>query len=431
MSKIFAGLDFGTTNSTLGLAPAGGANTGPRLLPVEGDAPTLPSALFFSFEDGKTYFGRAAVFEYVDGAEGRFMRALKSVLGSSLMEETTRVGRERLSFVELIGRFLAHLRAKLEAEAERAAAEGDGQIVLDKVVLGRPVRFVDEDDAADRAAQDQLEEAARGVGFSDIDFQFEPVAAALYYESRIAAEELALVVDIGGGTSDFSVVRLSPERARAQNRLSDILSFTGVHVGGTDFDRLLSIAAVMPHFGLGSSTAAGTRRLPVWYFNDMATWHRINTLYTPAIARDIRALEREAAEPKKLARFAHLLEHRSGHRLAGAVEAAKIALSDDEAAAVVLKEPGLSLDAETTRAAFETATRDLVGRIGGAIDEALRQAGVTADAVETVILTGGGAQVPAVKAAAVSRFAGAKIAQSDAFGSVGLGLGIDAARRFG
>ena len=431
MSRIFAGLDFGTTNSTLGLAPAGGANSGPRLLAVEGEAPTLPSALFFSLEDGKTYFGRAAVFEYVDGAEGRFMRALKSVLGSSLMEETTRVGRERLSFVELIGRFLAHLRAKLEAEAGRAEAAGEGRIALDQVVLGRPVRFVDEDDAADRAAQDQLEAAARGVGFSDIAFQFEPVAAALYYESRISMEELALVVDIGGGTSDFSIVRLSPQRARAQDRLDDILSFTGVHVGGTDFDRQLSIGEVMPHFGAGSATSDGKRRLPVWYFNDMATWHRINTLYTPAIARDIRALEREAAEPEKLSRFAHLLAHRSGHRLAGAVEAAKIALSDADETTVTLREPGLTFVASTTRAAFETATGDLVRRIGGAIEEALRQAGVTAEAIETVILTGGGAQVPAVRAAAVSRFPGAKIAQSDAFGSVGLGLGIDAARKFG
>ncbi|MBO0663156.1 Hsp70 family protein [Jiella sp. MQZ9-1] len=431
MPNLFAGLDFGTTNSTLALAAAAGVQGAPRLLALEGEASTLPSALFFSFEDGDTYFGRAAVFEYVDGAEGRFMRALKSVLGSSLMEETTRVGRERLSFVALIGRFLAHLRAKLEAEAEYAAATGEGRVMLDQVVLGRPVRFVDDDDAADRAAQDQLEQAARGVGFSDIAFQYEPVAAALYYERTIAAEELALVVDIGGGTSDFTVVRLSPRRAAALDRSSDILSFTGVHVGGTDFDRLFSIAQVMPHFGLGSDTADGKRRLPVWYFNDMATWHRINTLYTPAIARDIKALEREAAEPTRLARFGHLLAHRSGHRLAGAVESAKIALSDAESTEVVLTEPGLSFKATTNRSAFEAATADLVGRILNAIEAALRGAGVSAGAIETVILTGGGAQVPAVRQAVVAKFPEARITQSDAFGSVGLGLGLDAARKFG
>ncbi|MEX6506507.1 Hsp70 family protein [Jiella sp. M17.18] len=428
MPKTFAGLDFGTTNSTLGLASPGGE---PRLLPVEGDALTIPSALFFSLEDGETYFGRAAVFEYVDGAEGRFMRALKSILGTSLMEETTQVGRERMTFVDLIGRFLRHLKQQLDQEADRlAGAPGGAAVAADTVVLGRPVHFVDEDEAADRAAQDQLEAAARAQGFRHIEFQFEPVAAALYYERQVTAEELALVVDIGGGTSDFSVVRLSPERSRATDRLSDILASTGVHVGGTDFDRLLSIAAVMPLLGLGSETADGKRRMPVWYFNDMATWHRINTLYTPKIARDIAGLKKEAAEPDKLARFEHMLRHRSGHRLAGAVETAKIALSDAGETLIRLKEAGLLLEAPATRAEFEQATAELVGRIGSAVDHSLAVAGVAPEAVETVILTGGGAQVPAVRAAATSRFPAARIAQSDAFGSVGLGLAIDAARRF-
>lgn len=420
--KLYPGLDFGTTNSTLALA---GRGSSPRLVALEGEHVTIPSALFYSLEDGQTYFGRAAVFEYVDGAEGRFMRALKSILGTSLMQEKTAVGRQRLSFQELIGHFLRHLRARLEAEAAH-----DAGIVADHVVLGRPVHFVDEDAKADREAEDQLEAAARAEGFRHIEFQFEPVAAALYFESQVNAEQLALVVDIGGGTSDFSVVRLSPERAKASDRRSDILASTGVHVGGTDFDRLLSIAEMMPHFGLGSETADGKRRLPVWYFNDMATWHRINTLYTPKILRDIGQMKKEAAEPEKLARFEHLLSHRSGHRLAGAVESAKIALSGEEETLIRLEESGLSLAAPASRQRFDAATGELVGRIEGAVDAALAEAGVAADAIETVILTGGGAQVPAVAAAATGRFPDAQIARSDAFGSVGLGLAIDAARRF-
>lgn len=424
----FPGLDFGTTNSTLALAAPGSA---PALVPVEADSPTIPSALFFSLEDGGTYFGRAAIFEYVDGAEGRFMRALKSILGTSLMAETTPIGRQRMSFEALIGRFLKHLREKLEAEAARSEG-GPNAVATDRVVLGRPVHFIDDDAAADRTAEDQLADAARAEGFRHIEFQFEPVAAALYYESRIEAEQLALVVDIGGGTSDFSVVRLSPERAKsaAGDRLDDILASTGVHVGGTDFDRVLSLARVMPGLGMGSHTADGKRRMPVWYFNDMATWHRVNTLYTAKILRDIRGLAREAAEPEKLARFEHLLVHRSGHRLAGAVETAKIALSETDATTIRLQELGLLLEAPATRAEFEAASADLVGRIRGAIDEALTTAGVGPQAIETVILTGGGAQVPAVRAAATARFPAARIAQSDAFGSVGLGLAIDAARRF-
>ena len=419
MSKGFCGVDFGTTNSTVGLCQPGAS---PVLIPLEGEHVTIPSALFFSLENGETYFGRAAVFEYMDGAEGRFMRALKSILGSSLMNDTTQVGRDRLRFEAIIGRFLRHLRERLEA-GHGAAPE--------QVVLGRPVRFVDEDDAADAEAQAQLEAAARLEGFRHVEFQFEPVAAALNHERGLETEELALVVDIGGGTSDFSVLRLSPERSRRADRLGDILSTAGVHVGGTDFDRQLNIAKVMPCLGLGSGTLDGKRRLPVWYFNDMATWHRINTLYTAKNARDIQALAREAAEPEKLERYAHVLKNRSGHRLAGATETAKIALTDADSAAIVLKEPGLTLDIPVLRAEFEAASLELVSRIGTSIDDALALAGILPTQIETVILTGGGVQVPAVEAVATQRFPDARIARSDRFGSVGLGLAIDAANRFG
>ena len=419
MSQLHCGVDFGTTNSTVGLCAPGGA--APFLIPVEQDNVTIPSALFFSLEDGSVHFGRSAVHEYMDGAEGRFMRALKSILGTSLMKETTQVGRERMTFQGLIGRYLRHLRSRLEAQ------HGS---VPDHVVLGRPVFFIDGDAGADRTAQDQLEAAARAEGFRHIEFQFEPVAAALHFERELNGEALALIVDVGGGTSDFSVLRLSPERSRKVDRREDILSTSGVHVGGTDFDRQLNIARVMPHMGLGSSTRDGKRQLPVWYFNDMATWHKINQLYTAKTMRDIQSLKRDAAEPKKLERYEHLLEHRSGHRLAAQVEKAKIELSDADATVIALREPGLSLEVPTTRADFEAATSDLVARIGRAIDEALAGAGVEASSIDTVVMTGGGAQVPVVREAATTRFPHARIAQSDRFGAVGLGLAADAARRF-
>jgi hypothetical chaperone protein len=387
MSVLHCGVDFGTTNSTVGLCSAGGA---PYLIPVEGTDVTIPSALFFSLEDGSVHFGRSAVHEYMDGAEGRFMRALKSILGTSLMKETTQVGRDRMTFQGLIGRFLRNLRGQLEAQ------HGS---VPDHVVFGRPVFFIDGNEAADRTAQDQLEAAAREEGFKHIEFQFEPVAAALNFERELNSEVLALIVDIGGGTSDF--------------------------------DRHLNIARVMPEFGLGSSTRDGKRQLPVWYFNDMATWHKINQLYTAKTMRDIHSLQREAAEPEKLDLYKHLLENRSGHRLAAQVEKAKIDLTDVEASAVRLKETGLDLTVPVSRGEFEQASDDLVRKIGIAIDEALASAGVTADAIETVVLTGGGAQVPLVRKASTARFPGAQIVQSDRFGAVGLGLALDAARRFG
>lgn len=417
MPTFAPGVDFGTTNSTLGLCGADGM---PRLLAVEDEHRTIPSALFFSLEDGCTYFGRHAVGEYVDGAEGRFMRALKSVLGTRLMTEKTQVGRERLSFTDIVGKFLGRLKRVLEEHV------GD---TVDRAVFGRPVRFVDEDDAADRDAQDQFTAAARGQGFNHVEFQFEPVAAALFHESRIAVERLAIVADIGGGTSDFTIVRLSPERAKQADRREDILASTGVHVGGTDFDRLLNIRFMQPLLGAGSSTKDGKRQMPVWLFNDLATWHRVNTLYNAKVQRDVAQLKRDAAEPEKLARLQHVLNHRSGHRIAGAVEAAKIRLTDLSETAIMFAEPGLALNPAVTRQAFETATAELVLRIRAAIEAALAQAGVEAADIETVILTGGGAQVPAVFTTATSYFPAAEIVWSDAFGSVGLGLGLDAARR--
>lgn len=418
-SPLYAGIDFGTTNSTLGLCARGAE---PALLPLEGEHRTLPSALFFSLEDHATYFGRAAVHEYVDGAQGRFMRALKSVLGTSLMRERTLVGLERLSFVDLIGRFLAHLKAQLEAQT-------GGEV--DRAVFGRPVRFVDESDQADREAEAQLADAARAQGFRHVEFQFEPVAAALFHETKMARESLALVVDIGGGTSDFSLLRLGPDRAGKPDRREDILASTGVHVGGTDFDKLLNLASMQPLLGLGSETKDGKRRMPVWLFNDLATWHRVNMLYNAKVLRDVNGLRREAAEPEKLEKLHHVIENRSGHRIAGAVEAAKIKLSEESETLIRMQEPGLVLERAVRRDEFEAAVSDLVSRIDGAVQSALDEAGVGAERVETVILTGGGAQVPAVFAAATKRFGSAEIVQSDAFGSVGLGLGVDAARRFG
>ncbi len=419
MTETFCGIDFGTTNSTVGLCAPGNA---PRLVGLEDTAVTLPSALFFNFEDRKTYFGRAAVAEYMDGAEGRFMRALKSVLGSSLMAETTQIGRERVRFEALIGRFLAFLRQKIVES---------GHAVPEMAVLGRPVHFVDDDPVADKQAEDQLRSAAMAQGFKHIEFQFEPVAAALNFEQTLARESLALVVDVGGGTSDFSVLRLSPDRRNGADRLNDILSTSGVHVGGTDFDKMLNLETVMPEMGRGSMTADGKRILPQWYFHDMATWHRINLLYAPAVLRDMKDLRREAAEPKKLDKFIHLLTHRSGHRLAGAVEAAKIELTDTSETLIALDEPGLALNLPVLRTTFEKAVSGLVARIETAIDMALTGAQISADAIDTIILTGGGAQVPAVLAAVTHRFPEADIAHTDKFGAVGLGLALDAARRFG
>ena len=308
------GLDFGTSNTTLGLVTEGR----PALLRLEGDHVTIPSAIFFP-PGGTPLVGRAAMAEYVEGTPGRLMRSLKSVLGSSLLEETTPVGRERIRFRDVIARYLFAVKTRAEAQAGTA---------IDTVVHGRPVHFVDGDPEGDARAEDALREIAQSIGFRHVSFQYEPIAAALDYEQQVTGEEIALIADIGGGTSDFSIVRLSPERHTKVDRSGDILANDGVRIGGTDFDRRLSLGTVMPLFGLGSPMNRGDLDVPSGYFHDLATWSSINRLYNAKTLREIEEVRRDARRPDLIARLYTVVEAERGHSLAMEVEGAKIAASD-------------------------------------------------------------------------------------------------------
>lgn len=410
------GIDFGTSNSTVGVADAQGG----RLLALEGEAQTLPSAVFWH-EDGAPDFGRAAIVAYVEGDDGRLMRGLKSTLGSSLIAERTRVGNRAVSFREVLARYIGHLRARL------IAAEGP----IEAVVMGRPVHFVDDDAEADARAQAVLAEIAREVGFRDVEFQYEPIAAALHYEAGIAEEELVLIVDIGGGTSDVSLVRVGPERRRQADRAADILGNDGIRVGGTDFDRLLSLAEVMPHLGFGAATKGGTGTMPRHYFLDLATWHRINFLYTQRTTADLKALRHEADRPELIDRLAKVIAGRKGHAVAMEVEAAKIALSDAEATRLPLSALTGGPNPLAKRERFEEAVEAPLARIGTLLRAVLAQGGVTADQVGTVFLTGGSSQLPVLQAVVREVLPGIRLASGDMLGSVGTGLALDAARRLG
>jgi hypothetical chaperone protein len=413
------GLDFGTSNSTLGVVAAGH----PELLALEGDSVTIPSALFFSFENDMTYFGRAALSEYVTGADGRMMRALKSVLGSALIGDATRIKKRLVPFMEILGLFIGEMKHRAESGLDAEISD---------VVVGRPVHFVDDDDEADAEAQKQLETAVRGQGFRHVSFQFEPIAAAMDYERTIGNEQLALVIDLGGGTSDFSVIRLSPARARATGeRADDILATAGVHVGGTDFDRLLSLAKVMPMLGYRSETADGKRILPVAPYYDLATWHRINRLYNARSLAELVETRNEAAHPERAGKMVEIVRHREGHRLGAAVEDTKIALTDAERAEFKFEGEAVTLAAHIERAELTAALADAVGRILTTIETTLAQASVTAAEIDTLILTGGSTLVPAIVAALQAKFPEAVMVRTDVLGSVGLGLAMTAARRFG
>lgn len=418
MRPVSGGIDFGTSNSTVGFIE----NGKPRLVRLEDGQVTLPSAVFFNFEDNRTWFGRRAIADYTENVEGRLLRALKSVLGTSLIGEKTRIKAHSIAFSDIIGSFLLYLKESLETEV--------GQPV-DNIVLGRPVHFVDDDEEADRRAQNELEKAAHKRGFRNIAFQFEPIAAALDYEQTVTREELALIIDIGGGTSDFSIVRVSPERARAEDRKDDILASSGVHIGGTDFDRLLSIAHVMPELGYLTPTKDGKRNLPAGYFIDLATWQRINMLYTNKAMTDLRQIRYEAARPDLVGRMIDIVQHRQGHALAAKVEGAKIELTGMAETNIALALTDETLSVPLTRAGLDEAIESAVGRVTAVIAKTLADAGLSPSRITTLFLTGGSTAIPLMKQSVLEMFPSATVVEGDMFGSVGLGLALDARRKFG
>ncbi len=415
MPSLTCGIDFGTSNSTIAIAEQGTA----RLIPVEGAHVTIPSAVFWE-TDGPPLFGRDGIAAYVEGAPGRLMRGLKSTLGSALIMERTQVGSRAIPFRDVIARFFTHLKAQLDPHTDHTPA----------VVLGRPVHFVDDDPSADAAAQSVLEGVAKAAGFRQIAFQYEPIAAALQYERSVAREELVLIVDVGGGTSDFSIVRVGPQRWLHVDREGDILANDGIRVGGTDFDRQLSLAEVMPHLGFKSTTGQGKGIMPRHYYLDLATWHRINMLYTQRTAADLKALRVGADHPDQIDRLIRVVSNHHGHALAMAVEVAKIALSDADVARLHLSALTGGPNPLATRAGFEAAITVPLTRIATTLHGLLGQAGVQPGAIGTVFMTGGSSGLPALRAIVSGVLPGVPIATGDMLGSVGTGLALDAAARF-
>ena len=418
MVANYCGIDFGTSNTTVGVSDGSKAH----LIPLEGGHRTLPSAMFFDADDRSIHYGRDAIDRYLQGNDGRFMRALKSILGTSLIHEKTYIGQKAVPFASILGFYFSNLKSLVETQLNREVSD---------VVLGRPVRFVDKDDAADAEAQRMLGRIARAQGFRNIEFQFEPIAAALDYEQRISREELVLIVDIGGGTSDFSIVRVSPERRGKRQRGGDILANGGIHIGGTDFDRLLSLKSVMPHLGFGSYTTDRKRNLPTHYYHELATWHRINQLYKKNVLGELRQIRYEAERRDLVDRFIKIVESREGHTIAIAVEQAKIDLTTAPTARASLGDFGDWAQLRFTRNDFDQAIADSVERVVATVQRLLSDAGTQAGDINTIFLTGGSSMVPALREGILALFPAAQIAESDLLGSVGIGLSLDARSKFG
>ncbi|MCW5636627.1 MAG: Hsp70 family protein [Rubrivivax sp.] len=438
-ARAFAAIDFGTSNSAVALPAAGAAGAGAaaagavRLVELEPGLFTMPTAVFYRSDtppaerEAQRHYGRAAIAAYVDGHDGRLMRSMKSILGSTLLEQSTDIGGGRsVRYHDVVAGYLRHLRG---------LAEGEAGAAVERVVLGRPVFFVDDDPARDAAAQAALERAARQVGFAEVHFQYEPIAAALDLESRAAREQLVLVADIGGGTSDFSLVRIGPARRGRPDRRNDILGNHGVHVAGTDFDRRVELAAILPLAGYGGNRPARAgepaREMPSGIYFDLATWHLINTLYSPARLAELRQMKTWFADARQYQRLLAVLVRRLGHSLAAAAEAAKIAVAETGRTHIDLGfwEPGLGVPFDEAAAA--RALEADIERIVGAAHETLRLAGVAPEAVDALYFTGGSTGLGPLVDRIAAGFSRAERVRGERFSSVAQGLGRYAQVLFG
>ncbi len=426
----FVAIDFGTSNSAVAL-PLGTAQV--RLVELEPGHPTMPTAVFYRADtpaqqpDAERLYGRAAVAAYVEGIDGRLMRSMKSILGSSLLDQSTDIGAGRaVRYRDVVTGYLRHLKQRAEAEAGHA---------VDRAVLGRPVFFVDDEPARDAQAQAALEAAAHQVGFREVQFQYEPIAAALDYESRVTREQRVLVADIGGGTSDFSIVRVGPERRGRAERRDDILANHGVHRAGTDFDRHVELAAILPLVGYRTLRPAKPgetpREVPSGVYFDLATWHLINTVYAPARVAELRGMKAWYADPRHHARLMATVQERLGHALAAAAEQAKIEVATQGRAQIDLHMLEARLTSTLQEAQAAQALETDMAHIVNAARETARQAGLAPQEVDALYFTGGSTGLKPLVQRIAACFPSAEPVRGDRFASVAQGLGLHARAVFG
>lgn len=402
-------IDFGTSNSAAAL-PFG---QGVHRIRLEHGAETLPTAVFFPAQGGPMRIGAAAGEALIAGAEGRYMRALKSVLGLPLLHEERRIGGARRSLAQVITAFLLEVRQRSEA------ATG---LRFTRALSGRPVHFHTADAAKDVQAEADLRACYLAAGFVEVEFLAEPEAAAIACQGLGRPADLGLIVDIGGGTSDFSVFTSGAARP-------EIVASHGIRLGGTDFDRAVSLAHAMPLLGLGGELrremGPGLLPVPRAPYVELASWAKIPFLYTPETRRMVAGMAKLAVDRPAMERFVTVLEDELGHELAFAVERGKIGANragGQGRIAMGFIAPGLS--AAVTGESLEAALDPERAALRAAAAETLALAGVAPGAVGRVILVGGSSLMRFVAEEMRALCPAAEILTSEAFTAVVDGLAL-------
>jgi hypothetical chaperone protein len=419
------GLDFGTTNSSLAVVDADGHVRLTRFPFSRGVTEAYRSLLYLErLKQGtrnilRSWSGPSAIDRYLEAEDkGRLVQSLKTFLSSRTLQSTEIFGKQR-TLEDLIALILRDIRNEAERQFGRP---------LTQVVVGRPVHFVGADETADDLfAQSRLKVALETAGFEKIDFEFEPIGAAFHYESTLDHDELLLIGDFGGGTSDFSLIRVGPGIRKRGRTPEDLLSNDGVGVAGDSFDARIIRHLVSPALGDGTSIRSWGKVLPVptWVYRRLERWHHLSLLRGKEIVDMLQSVRAQSMEPERIVALLYLIEHDLGYRLHQAVQQVKVVLSSEEEAVFRFLDGDVYIEAPLSREEFESWITEEIAAIEQCVDRILLSAGLRAGDVDRVFLTGGSSFVPAVRRIFESRFNG-RISYGDEFTSVARGLALRA-----
>ncbi len=407
----YVGIDFGTTNSAVAVAD----DRGEVQLASLAGAPHWRTVLFFE-AGGRLSAGAPAIARYLEtGGEGRLIQSIKSHLASSSFSKTTIFGR-RWTLEDMIAAYLRQVRAASPIDLGSRA------------VVGRPVRYWGADTAEDDArALARMRTALATAGFDDVVFEFEPVGAAARYAARLDHDELIVVADFGGGTTDFSVIRVGPTAG------GKVLANAGIGVSGDAFDARVIDAIVAPALGRGTryrvDEFAAEAPVPAWIYGHLRRWHYLSFLKEESTLRLLERVTRGALDPVKIERLVRVVDEDLGMLLHRSVEGAKVRLSAADQERVALEQ--IELDLPITRAGFDGWIGEDLDAIGVILDGVLAAADVTTAQIDRVFATGGSSLVPAVRERLAARFGAAKLEGGDELTSVAWGLAARARQVFG
>jgi len=428
------GIDFGTTNSSIAFARGDGSVELVSFPAAKAATESFRSVLYLEQQKhaGRTqikgFTGPQAIEHYLYAEhKGRLIQSLKSYLSSRTLTGTEMFGR-RYTVEDLISRILTDLRLAAERQFGRPVRHA---------TVGRPVRFVGAESVADDDfAVERLRQAFLHAGFESVEFEMEPIAAAYAYESTLDHDELIMIGDFGGGTSDFSLLHVGPGVRGRGRTAKDLLGNSGLGLAGDSFDARIVRKLVSPALGSNSlerSYAQAPDRpasiipaAPAWIYANLERWHYLSFLKTRNVAEILKSARARTQEPEKIEALINLIEEDLGYQLHQAVQRLKVDLSHHGSAEFHFRDGSMDLVNTVERADFESWIEEDLQSIERCVDALLESSSIAAGDVDRVFLTGGTSFVPAVRRIFESRFGASRVRTGNEFTSVARGLALRA-----